>query len=221
MMLRPGTPENQAAIHYQCPLDYRIRDSSGKHVLASSPNAFEMVGSANLSNKKRRSKAKKQVRFNLESSQVDSNRVCLTQEECESMWFGRSTKKQALSEATVFRESPKGSMDVDSRSYLACFKEALSTCHSDNKLEHLPPVSGDTSARGLEPLIFPEMVKIRRRATQMVLKAQERFPPGANRDQRAALLGSVSKSLSKPSRRMARILAVGDAKVVANDLQMS
>jgi hypothetical protein len=49
----------------------------------------------------------------------------------------------------------------------------------------------------------------------MVLMAQKKLPDKVTPDNQAALLSAVSKNLRRPSRRVARIFGIGDARVAA------
>lgn len=206
---------HQGIYNPQVPPGLLLRSHSSKHIRGTNQPLLQK----RVSSRRLKSKPGKSVDFDLQGVQVDMNRAELTPEERHDMWFGRATKKQAMAAAAALRESPEECLDEATHTYLACFQQALTTCHSNNKLEQLPPISIHSSARGLEPIIFPEMVQMRTRVVGLVLKAQRKLPPTATLDQRAALLRSVSKNLTKPSRRIARVLAVGDAAVVAEELR--
>ena len=145
---------------------------------------------------------------------VTIDRVALTTEEAASMWWqseeANSFKSRAKRAAKVYQTS-----EVASDSYSEKFKEALDICtNSSGQLENVPLVS-NSPARGLENYIFPELVQQRKRVIRAVLNAQRKLPRGLSVDHRSKLLNATSKHLTRPSRRLARLLAIGDAKVVA------
>ena len=72
----------------------------------------------------------------------------------------------------------------------------------------------DSPARGLEPIIFPNLKARRRHILKTVLKAQLRLPEKSSPEEKTALLSEVCLRLTRPSRQMARWLGAIDAKAV-------
>jgi hypothetical protein len=178
----------------------------GKHQASPTSELLMRKPSA----KKLKSTSSRRVCFE-SVSKADTGRVTLTDEEKELMWWNNETKFQAKLDSISFQ---KEQADDESSTYTAAFRQALHMCSSNAPLQGAPLIS-DSPVRGLEQRIFPELMQPRRRAVAMVLKAQRKLPKGASPEQKAALLCALSKKLTKPSRRVARLLAIGDATVAA------
>jgi hypothetical protein len=146
------------------------------------------------------------------------------------LWIGNEGKRRAKAVVQHFKkalaEQQRAEHDDTTTTspppsfYLHHFQQALTITQSDGKLDsHLVrSISMDSPARGLEHYILPNMNQSRRRVVKMILRAQSRLPPHTNPEQKAFLLREVSKNLSKPSRRIAQLLGIGDAKVLVDML---
>ena len=144
---------------------------------------------------------------------VNGDRVELTEEEVELMWW-------QAEEAAHFRKRAKHASRVYQSAETTCpysvsFKQAIELCSSSaGRIENIPLVS-NTPARGLEPYVFPELTHRRRKVIRTIVNAQRKLPDGLHPEQKAKLLNAASKSLSRSARRMSRVLALGDASVAA------
>ncbi len=168
---------------------------------------------------------KRNVVFDLDVIPEYSNPVAeITDEEMRNMWYGIETRRQARATVVALKAqlSTTTSKDEDQTtcSYIEHFQEALTVSQSpDGKLDSiLRKMSMDTPVRGLEHCMFPEIAHSRRRVIHKILRAQARLPPHASPGQRAFLLREVSMNLTRPSRRIAQLLAIGDAKVVLDEM---
>jgi hypothetical protein len=161
--------------------------------------------------KKQKSRSTHRVRFDL-LPQVDSRRVELTtHEEKKLMWWNRSDiKKQARRDGLAYKDNGEESL-----SYVSKFHQALHLCSSNGRLENVPLIS-DVPVRGLEQCLFPDLIHARLLVVSKVLRAQRKLPAKISPEQQALLLGVVSKNLTRPSRRVARLLGIGDARVAAD-----
>lgn len=172
-------------------------------------------------NLSRKRKSSKMVSFDLSIIQEHFSRVEITDDDVCELWHGSETRRRAKADAAAFRGASRDAPenDIESCTYLEHFKQALTITQSNGKLDDLVrTMSVDSPARGLEPTIVPGLMEARRRRIAMILRAQKRLPPQATPEQKAYLLREVSRNLSTPSRRLAQLLGVGDAKVVIDDL---
>jgi hypothetical protein len=170
---------------------------------------------------KRKSRSPHKVRFETDSEnqifpEVDTGRVELTEEEKKLMWWDGGGRRRAKLHARAYKKELEEDEGL-STSYGAKFHQALDMCLSKTLLQNVPLIS-NSSARGLEHQIFPELTESRHRAVRMVLMAQKQLPDKVTPDNQAALLSSVSKNLTRTSRRVARLLGIGDARVAAEPL---
>jgi hypothetical protein len=155
---------------------------------------------------KQKSRSTRRVRFD-RLPQVDSRRVELTHEEKILMWWESDIKKQARRDGLAYKDNSEGSL-----SYVSKFHQALNLCSSNGRLENVPLIS-DVSVRGLEQCLFPDLIHARLLVVSKVLRAQRKLPVKISPEQQALLLSVVSKNLTRPSRRVARLLGIGDARV--------
>ena len=137
-------------------------------------------------------------------------RFTMTEEEKALMWWDNEIKRQAKQDVRRCRERvPKDG----ETSFVEQFRNALSVCNSENRLDAVPCLTSGPE-RGLEQFLVPEIAEIRKRNIRMLVGAQKKFPARASRNKRAQLLAAVAKKLSKPSRRLARVKAHGDIQEV-------
>jgi hypothetical protein len=166
--------------------------------------------------KKQKSRSALRVRFDL-LPQVDTQQVeLLTHEEKKLMWWDFDIRKEARLDALAYKEDNGGE---GSKSYTSKFHEALHLCSSDGHLENVPLIS-DVPVRGLEQCMFPGLIHARLLVVSKVLRAQRKLPAKSSPEQQALLLSAVSKNLTRPSRRVARLLGIGDARVAAEAQRM-
>jgi hypothetical protein len=170
-------------------------------------------------NKKPKTRSPTRVQFAVDTSNellctVNGDRVELTEEEVELMWW-------QAEEAALFRKRAKHASRVYQSAGTTCpytisFKRAIDLCSSSagSRIENVPLVS-NTPARGLEPYVFPELTHKRRKVIRTIVNAQRKLPDGLHPEQKAQLLNAASKSLTRSARRMSRVLAIGDANVAA------
>ena len=151
---------------------------------------------------------------------IDYNRLELTAEERNQMWWQATDyfnfKKNAKQITTNYRRL--GPLNESESDYAAKFHNAIDLCaNSSCHMKDCVPLLSNTSARGLEAHIFPQYHSERRRKViRSVLKAQSKLPTTIDEDGRARLLNATSKHLTRPMRRFARLLAIGDAIVSAD-----
>jgi hypothetical protein len=158
--------------------------------------------------KKQKSRSTRRVRFDL-LPQVDSRRVEPTHEEKMLMWWDSDIKKQPRQDGLAFKDNDEGYL-----SYVSKFHQALNLCSSNGRLENVPLIS-DVPVRGLEQGMFPDLIHGRLLVVSKVLRAQRKLPAKTSPEQQALLLSLVSKNLTRPSRLLARLLGIGDARVAA------
>jgi hypothetical protein len=159
--------------------------------------------------KKHKSRSTRRVRFDL-LPQVDTRRVeLLTNEEKKLMWWDFDIKKQVRQDALAYKDNGEGYI-----SYISKFHEALHLCSSNGRLENVPLVS-DVPVRGLEQSMFPHLIHARLLVVSKLLRAQSKLPANTSPEQQAFLLSAVSQNWTRPSRRVARLLGIGDARVAA------
>ena len=137
--------------------------------------------------------------------------IIITEEEEQAMWWHHDDtadfKKRARRASKVYQDDD----------YATKFKETWEVCRSESSahLENMPFLP-NIRARGLEMYMFPEeMVKGRQRVIRSVLNAQAKIPASMNPEHRAQLLSAATKRLTRPMRRLSRVLAIGDARVAA------
>jgi hypothetical protein len=161
--------------------------------------------------KKQKLQSARRVGFDL-LPQVDTRQVVLlTHEEKKLMWWDFDIRKEARLDALAYKEDNRGEGYL---SYTSKFHAALHLCSSDGRLENVPLIS-DVPVRGLEQCMFPGLTHVRLLVVRKVLRAQRKLPAKSSPEQQALLLGAVSKKLTRPSRRVARLLGIGDARVAA------
>jgi hypothetical protein len=163
----------------------------------------------------------RRVRFRVdENNQIvlDVNttaRVELTEEEKTQMWWSNVSGLQRKNKQNEFKELVR--QTSENEEYIAKFRQALDLCNNSSSkypLQNVPLVS-DCPARGIERVLFPELGQYRRQGVRTIVLAQSRLPPKMSLDLQQKLLGATSKRLSRPSRRLARLLGIGDAMVAA------
>jgi hypothetical protein len=125
------------------------------------------------------------------------------------MWWDSNIDKQARLDAMAYKDNGKGFL-----SYISKFHEALHLCSSIGHLEDVPMLS-NFPVCGLEQCMFPGLIHARLRVVSKVLRAQIKLSLNKIPKQQALLLGVVSKNLTRPSRRVAQLLGIGDARVAA------
>jgi hypothetical protein len=160
--------------------------------------------------KDQKSRSASRVRFNL-LPHVDTRRVeLLTHEEKKLLWWDfDDIQKQARLDALAYKDNGEGSL-----SYISKFHKAFHLCRSKGRLENVPLISDDP-VRGLEQCLFPALIHARLLVVSKVLRAQIKLPAKTSPEQQALLLSAVSKNWTRPSRRVARLLGIGDARVAA------
>jgi hypothetical protein len=159
----------------------------------------------------------RRVRFEMNSNNqiipnVDTSRVELTEEEKKNMWWdAEGIKRKAKLDAKSYQTKLED--EGSSISYNAKFYQAWDLCNLNHgELKNLPLIS-NVPIRGLEVYIFPELTQSRHYVVRMVLKVQRSLPSKMSPDEQAAVLGSVSKNLTRPSKRLSRLFGIGDAGV--------
>jgi hypothetical protein len=184
---------------------------------------------------KRQRSSRKRVTFDLNmtsgAGSLNERRieeVLVSREQLKDLWIGNESKRRAKTVVDRFKQTlakekeateTEDNTSVCSSSYLNHFQQALTITQSDEKLDSLVrAISMDSPARGLEHFILPHVNQTRRRAVKLILRAQSRLPSHTPPEQKAFLLREVSKNLSKPSRRIAQLLGIGDAKVLVDML---
>jgi hypothetical protein len=183
---------------------------------------FTQRASSELLDKTREKKESKKrslrrVRFDMNSNNqnipnVDTSRVELTEEEKQRMWWDAEDIKRKAKLDAKFYQTKLGD-EGSSISYNVKFYQAWDLCNlSHGGLENLPLIS-NVPIRGLEVYIFPELTQSRHRVVRMVLKVQRLLPSKMSPDEKAAILRSVSKKLTRPSKRLSRLFGIGDAGV--------
>jgi hypothetical protein len=181
------------------------------------------LSGSNTPSKKKRLCSCLTVRFEVDSNdeiipEIATGRVSLTQEEKTRMWWhgGDDIKRRAKREAIKIRRASEGGGDEKYFStYISNFRRALDECITKSgRFEALPMVSGGPG-RGLEQMIFSELSQWRYRFVRTLINAQKQLPATLPHDQKAHLLCATSKLLSRPSMRLARFMAIGDARVAA------
>jgi hypothetical protein len=155
----------------------------------------------------------------LEAINTDCDRVELTDVEKVLMWWQPLEVmeiKQRAKRASALYRHPRGNEEDPPCDYYSRFASAVDTCtNSSGHIEGVPLLS-NTPARGLEPYIFPEYHSQQRlKVVRSVLDAQRKLPSKLSADGRARVLNATSKHLTRPMRTLARLLANGDARVVA------
>ena len=156
----------------------------------------------------------KRVHFNMTPSVISFS---AEQEEEDNLnrWYTPDQtaefKKRAKRNASVFFQVVGYG---DAQKHLENFEIALSMCSDTtvDRLENVPLVS-NSPVRGLENYLFPQLNKRRRCLVRGIVRSQKRFPEGLEADQKVKLLAATSKKLTLPSRRLARVLGIGDANV--------
>jgi hypothetical protein len=94
----------------------------------------------------------------------------------------------------------------------------LCRCEDDQVVDKELSLISQTSARGLEVYIFPILNRFRNKAVQDILRAQANVPPHLDMDKKQRMLSAKSKLLSRPARKLAKVLGDGDA-IVAMKIQ--
>jgi hypothetical protein len=146
------------------------------------------------------------------------DRVELTEMEMVLMWWQpeevMEIKLRAKRTSALYRH-PRGEDDDSSCDYHSKFASAVDMCTNSSGYMEGAPLLSNTPARGLEPYIFPEYhSQQRRKVVRSVLDAQKKLPSKLSADGRARVLNATSKHLTRPMRTLARLLAIGDARVV-------
>ena len=150
---------------------------------------------------------------------VDCNRLELTDEERIQMWWQareyNSFKRKAKQIAKIYQRL--GPLDEEECDYITRFRNAIDVCTNSSSHVDSVPLLSNTPTRGLEAYIFPQYHSERRKKViRSVLRAQSKLPTTIDVDGRARLLNATSKHLTRPMRRLARLLAIGDARVAAS-----
>ena len=163
-----------------------------------------------------RRRLQNRVRFEVDSNneilrhvQNPHEQIIITEEEERAMWWSH---EEGLDFKRRAKKASKAHQEVD---YITKFKVAWKACcsESSSSLDNIPLLS-NTPTRGLEMYMFPqEIFKHRQRVIRSVLNAQAQIPAKMKAEHRAQLLGAASKRLSRPMRRLSRVLAIGDARV--------
>jgi hypothetical protein len=238
-----------ASVHYQegifascIPQEIVVEDQLNKMVVGpigkQSPEV-NVIKTASMDNpikpnkptpKPQKTRSPPKVRFLMDADneivcQVNADRLEMTKQDKELMWWSSDDasqfKRRAKRAARVYQKSSseESESDTKGRSYTAQFKRALETCsNSSGHLEKVPLIS-NTPARGLENYIFPEIFAHRRDVVRTVLKAQEKIPEDMSSEHRVRLLNATSKCLTRPMRRLSRVMAIGDARVASAFLE--
>ena len=160
---------------------------------------------------------RKRVRFVTDSNghiapEVDMGRVEITKEERTLMFWDGSVRKRARRYAEAYRKEISREEGSPASSYSSRFQKAYEMCSSNARLQNTPLIS-KSPTRGLEHQVFPESRKARVRVVRTLVAAQKKLPKKVSPDNQAELLSAVSKKLTRGSRRLARLLGIGDAKV--------
>ena len=150
---------------------------------------------------------------------IDCNRLELTYEERIQMWWQareyNSFKRKAKHIAKIYQTL--GPLDEEQCDYVTRFRNAIDVCTNSSSHMDSVPLLSNTPTRGLEAYIFPQYHSERRKKViKSVLRAQRKLPTTIDVDGRARLLNATSKHLTRPMRRLARLLAIGDARVAAS-----
>lgn len=132
----------------------------------------------------------------------------LTAEEREKCWYRNSEFK-------YFRKYGKKLATIAAASkYGKDFEKTVSACaRGEKELDKYSKIA-NSSARGLEVLVLPQLQKDRKGTIRSVLLAQSKFTDDMAADRRAEILCATSFILSRQSKLMARVLAKGDANIV-------
>ena len=173
-------------------------------------------------------KKRKLVAFDL-TARMYVGRAQLTEKETEDMfWHSADTKHQAKKDALLYRKQhrdPSSSSSSSSTTTTTPYEEtyncALGLCSSSGRIpmEKVPLMAISTSSyRGLEPFLVRRMNETRLSNVRRILKAQSMLPTSLDADRQAALLCSVSKNLTRSSRRMGQLLAMADLAAAAASL---
>lgn len=135
----------------------------------------------------------------------------LTPEDREATWYKKSEykywKKYGKKLAAVAADSKYGK-DFE-KTLKACWK---TNAQKKDFLDRYSKIANST-ARGLEVLLAPNMVKDRKGTIKSVLKAQSKLPTDMPYEERAELLRATSCILSQQTKILARVLGTGDASV--------
>mmetsp|Transcript_21104 Transcript_21104/g.32239 ORF Transcript_21104/g.32239 Transcript_21104/m.32239 type:complete len:220 (-) Transcript_21104:29-688(-) len=152
------------------------------------------------------------VRFDL-TPRCHFGRVELTIEEKHQMfWNAADIKRQARLEALLYLKN-NHYLENSTTPYETIYNEALHTCCSIGRIENAHSIILSVSGcRGLEQFIVQGISKTRGEVVRRVLKAQSMLPAKLDRHQQAILLCGVSKNLTRSSRRMGQLFAIGDAQ---------
>jgi hypothetical protein len=160
-----------------------------------------------------------QITRPLEAINTNCDRVELTNVEKVLMWWQPQEVmeiKQRAKRASALYRHPRGKEEDPPCDYHSRFASAVDTCTNSSGHMEGATLLSDTPARGLEPYIFPEYhSQQRRKVVRSVLDAQRKLPSKLSADGRARVLNATSKHLTRPMRTLARLLANGDARVVA------
>lgn len=155
---------------------------------------------------------------------TNCDRVELTEVEKVLMWWQpqevMEIKRRAKHTSHSYRH-PRGENEDSPCDYHSKFASAVDMCTNSSGHMEGAPLLSNTPARGLEPYIFPEYHSQQRsKVVRSVLDAQTKLPSKLSADGRARVLNATSKHLTRPMRTLARLLAIGDARVVAGFVDM-
>ena len=162
--------------------------------------------------------------------------ICFTSElsleqERERCWWSKAELKQnAKNDVRAYRDAnsrtcsssqTQQGTQTDKNEFSLAWKLCIenSRNHNFDIVEAVPLIPGQVPYRGLELCLFPELKRNRRYVISTFLKVQQKLPRQMSADQRDQALSAVSKKLTKPSKRIARLLGIGDANFVAEEIR--
>ena len=138
----------------------------------------------------------------------------ISEESKSIMWYNDEEHEAICEQARKVSEFYYTRRHDYTTGFLSTF-QYLHQCPGDDEVPGSEDLSllAQTSARGLEIYIFPILNRCRDRAVDAILYAQANLPADMDYETKQRLLCAKSNHLSKPARRLAKILGDGDAIV--------
>jgi hypothetical protein len=134
-------------------------------------------------------------------------------EDCISqMWWNHDECQAICDDARSVSEFYSTKRSDYTQSFLSVHS-FLCRCEDNQAVDQELSLISHTSARGLEVYIFPILNRFRNKAVQDILRAQANLPHHLDIDKKHRMLSAKSKLLSRPARKLAKVLGDGDALV--------
>jgi hypothetical protein len=158
---------------------------------------------------------RKRVRFatdtegNVLCHELENKEPPMTEDEIEASWCSPTEFKlfRRLCRKEV-RTARKTTYRTDFRKlYTACEEGDVTSVMQEKQ------AIANSSCRGLELLIFPDLHSDRKTAIRTIIRTQKALPVCLTAEHREKALASVSRFLSKQTRQLSHLLGTGDAAV--------